>query len=74
MRQKINKGVLIGLLFSINSLYGQINHQVSFNKNYSIELNELGDGNFYNQLIVPGLSFIDSLGGIPLCLLNTSTY
>jgi hypothetical protein len=33
--------IAIVLLFSINSLFGQINHQVSFNKDYSIELEKL---------------------------------
>ena len=72
MQHKINKLILIALLFSINSLYGQINHQVSFSKNYSIEPKELGDGNFYNLLNMSGLSFIDSIGypALPVKYIN----
>ncbi|MBN2166755.1 MAG: hypothetical protein JW717_10800 [Marinilabiliaceae bacterium] len=64
--------IAIVLLQSINSLYGQINHQVSFKKDYSIEQKELRDSNHYTQLKVPGLSFIDSLGypALPVKYIN----
>lgn len=72
MQRKIFNFIIICLLFCVNNIYGQVNHKVSFAKDYSIESVELGDANIYNQVKATSMQFADSIGypALPVKYIN----